>query len=155
MAGKKQESVSDFEILVPLESDLPGRLRKVSEATGLADCELLEKWLTQEESNLHTLRYYAEKQSRLKHDSPDVPGDVLEQPLEIQKQQAQEESEESPGSDSGQDYRQTLSQKIQDMREEGMTYAKIAAQFNEEGVATISGTGKWYPSTISQLLAAF
>jgi hypothetical protein len=143
MAVKKQE-----EIRIPMNSGLAARLQKVSEATGLSDCELLEKWLTQEESNLYALQRFVESQLRLKHDSTDTLSNVS------CPSQDQEESEEPIGSDPGQDYRQTLLQRIQDMREEGMTYSKIAAQFNEEGVATVSGTGKWYPSTISQLLSA-
>jgi hypothetical protein len=156
MAGKKQENASGFEIQVPRDSDLPVRLQRISEATGFSDHELLGKWLTQEESNLHALQHYVESHVRLPHDSPGPLNSVPQQPQKLSKKQpqTQEESEESTESDTGQDYRQTLLQRIQGMREKGMTYSKIASQFNEEGVATVSGTGKWYPSTISQLLSA-
>jgi hypothetical protein len=156
MAGKNREGVG-LEIIIPLDSDLPARLQKVSEATGLSDRELLEKWLTQEEGNLHALQHYVESQLRLKNDSSaplsGMPRRVQEPPQEQPRSQG--ESEESiTESDSEQGYRQALLQRIHDMREEGMTYSKIAAQFNEEGVVTVSGTGKWYPSSISQLLGA-
>jgi hypothetical protein len=39
------------------------------------------------------------------------------------------------------------------MKEQGMSSVKIAEQFNKEGVMTVSGTGKWYSSSVFQFLA--
>ena len=37
---------------------------------------------------------------------------------------------------------------------EGMTLNKIAKTFNEERVPTVSGAGKWYYSSVANLLNA-
>ena len=49
-------------------------------------------------------------------------------------------------------YRKTLIKRAQKLKKEGMTLKKIAETFNEEKVATMSGTGNWYPSSIANLL---
>jgi hypothetical protein len=155
MAGKKKEDITHegrFEMRIPLDSDSLNRLRKISEVTGLSDHELLRKWILQEECNLHALQHYFEGiQLKLQHDSSPQENRVpqqIQEPLQktLQTHGGSEESQES-------NYRQILLQRMQEMRSQGMTYSKIAAQFNEEGVATVSGAGKWYPSSISQFLA--
>ena len=55
--------------------------------------------------------------------------------------------------EKSEDYRQTLSQRIQNMRDEGTSFVKIADQLNQEGVPTVSGIGKWYASSVFQLFA--
>jgi hypothetical protein len=155
--GKKKEDIthtSDFEMRIPLGSDLAHRLRKISEMTGLSDHELLQKWIVQEESNLHVLQHYAEGiQLKLKHDLAGCLDGPPQRNQNDQQESLETNEELEEGSDQKQDYRQLLLQRIQDMRQQGITLSKIATQFNEEEVPTISGTGKWYSSSISQLLA--
>jgi hypothetical protein len=38
------------------------------------------------------------------------------------------------------------------LKKEGMTHNKIAETFNGEKIPTVSGTGKWYASSINNLL---
>ncbi|MDR1377661.1 MAG: recombinase family protein [Synergistaceae bacterium] len=141
--------MSDIEIRIPVGSVLLDKFRKISEATGFSDLELFQKWITQEESNLHVLRHYVDQLNEMPQrlqTRPQQKSSPVQENLETQ--------EESTKDDKKLDYRQFILQRIQSMRQEGMTFSKISAQFNEEGVVTISGVGKWYPSTISQLLAA-
>jgi hypothetical protein len=41
---------------------------------------------------------------------------------------------------------------VKNLKKEGMTLVKIAEIFNEENVQTVSGKGKWYSSSITNLL---
>jgi hypothetical protein len=45
-----------------------------------------------------------------------------------------------------------LKRNAKKLKKEGMSQQKIAETFNEEKVATVSGTGKWYSSSINTLL---
>jgi hypothetical protein len=154
MARKKKDDAageSGFEIRIPLESRLlADRLQKISKATGLSDQELLQKWVIQEESNLHALQHYVGEKLGQSNDQSGEPQRVQKPRKKTSQLQ---ETPESTGSDEAADYRQTLLQRIQRMRQQGMTINQIASQFNEEGVATVSGTGKWYYSSISHILA--
>jgi hypothetical protein len=147
MAKKKKEDVThagDTVMEIFLDNSLLDKLRKISEATGLSNQELFQKWITQEESVLHVLEYYVDQQNK-------VP-----RPVEKPQQKSSpvhEEPEESTESDQTQNYRKTLLEKILDLKKQGMPTTKIAAQFNEEGIATISGVGKWYPSSITHILS--
>jgi hypothetical protein len=147
MAKKKKEDVtraSDTVMEISLDSTLLDKLQKISEATGLSNQELFQKWITQEESVLHVLEYYVDQQNK------------APQPVEKPQRKSSpvhEELEESTESDKTQDYRKTLLQKILALKKQRMPLTKIAAQFNEEGIATISGSGKWYSSTISYILS--
>jgi intein-encoded DNA endonuclease-like protein len=51
------------------------------------------------------------------------------------------------------DYRKTLVKKTKKLKKEGMTLKQIAETFNDEKVLTLSGTGKWYASSINNLLS--
>jgi hypothetical protein len=150
MAKKKEENGAEIRNF--LDSDLSDKLQEISKTTGLSDQELFRKWIIQEESNLHALRHYVEGiRLRPVADEIDEIPQRLQRPEEEPSQDS-DEPEEFTESDEAQSYRRSLLQRIQDMRRQGMTYTKIASQLNKEGVATVSGTGKWYPSTISQML---
>jgi len=49
-------------------------------------------------------------------------------------------------------YRKALVKRARKLKKEDMTLKKIAETFNEEKVVTVSGTGKWYSSSIAILL---
>jgi hypothetical protein len=148
---KKKESPYEkgFEMKIPSGSDLPERMKRISDLTGLSDYELVQKWLIQEESALNASRYYVETiQSKLEQNITEQLRSVLYEFQKTAKPKAMKEMKaENPG-----DYRQMLLKRIQDMKDEGMSFVKIADQFNREGVSTVSGTGKWYPSSVFQLL---
>lgn len=147
MAKKQKEDVtraSDTVLKISLDSTLLDKLQKISEATGLSNQELFQKWITQEESILRVLEYYVGQQNK----APQPAGQPQRKPSPVH-----EELEESTESDKAQGYRETLLQKILALKKQGMPLTKIAAEFNEEGIATISGSGKWYCSTISYILS--
>lgn len=48
--------------------------------------------------------------------------------------------------------REVVLERIQAMRDDGMSMTAIAAQLNREGVPTLSGSGKWHHSVIKRLL---
>jgi len=133
-------------IEIPYESQVAKRLQSISEQTRLSDYELLLKWLDEEE-----------KAIPLRHQASDLSN--WQKGIEEQLRQISEllrgemmENENSEVDSPSKSYRQQLLEKIQDLRKQGLTYSKIATQFNAEKVATISGTGRWYPNTISQIL---
>lgn len=161
--GKQQDRDYDNAITigVPLDSDLPKRLQRVSEQTGLLDHELLQKWLTQEESAIHVLQNHGEKiRLTLKQDVADQLTGLMQQMRrtfeQVQSKKlagAREPVGELPGEDESGERRQALVARVADLRNQGMTLTKIADQFNAEKVPTLSGSGKWHPSTITMLLA--
>jgi hypothetical protein len=134
-------------------------MKKISELTGLPDYELLQKWLAQEESALNISRYYAETiQSRLKQDVAEqlrvLLGELQKtgKPEKPEAAKAAKTTKNEKKTEGPEEYRQTILQRARAMKDEGISFVKIAAQFNNEGVATVSGTGKWYPSSVFQLL---
>jgi hypothetical protein len=122
-------------IEIPYESQAAKRLQSISEQTRLSDYELLLKWLN--DRDLSNWQKGIEEQ--LRQISELLGGEMME-------------NKNSEVDSPSKSYRQQLLKKIQDLREQGLTYSKIAARFNAENVATISGTGRWYPNTISQIL---
>ena len=145
-----------FEIKIPSGSGLPERLERISGLTGLSDYELLQKWIVHEESVLNASRYYAETmQAKLQQNFTEQLRSVsyeLQKRGELQKTGKPKAAKEMKPEKS-EDYRQTLSQRIQNMRDEGTSFVKIADQLNQEGVPTVSGIGKWYASSVFQLFA--
>lgn len=49
-------------------------------------------------------------------------------------------------------HRESLQQRADILRAEGLSYTKIANRFNEEGVPTLSGRGRWHHAVIRRLL---
>jgi len=61
--------------------------------------------------------------------------------------------ESAPASSPDQDMgRQEILALIRGMRAQKMSFAKIAEQLEAQAIATLSGHGKWYPTTVSKLL---
>ena len=150
--GKKKGKPFEksFEIKIPSGSDLPERMERISGLTGLSDYELLQKWIVQEESVLNASRYYAETmQAKLQQNFTEQLRSVLHEFQKTGKPKAAKETKP----EKSEDYRQTLLERIQNMRDEGTSFVKIADQFNQEGVPTVSGIGKWYASSVFHLFA--
>ena len=51
-------------------------------------------------------------------------------------------------------YRKILIKRAKKLKKKGITLAKIAEIFNEENLQTVSGKGKWYSSSIINLLSS-
>jgi hypothetical protein len=128
----------------PESSDLPGRLQKISEQTGLSSHDLLQKWILQEESLIGLMRRgkaQTAEQAEIYHDTaPQQSSDVQE------REDAAEAGPDSPN------YRKMLIRKAEKLKKAGATLVKIADIFNEEKLPTVSGKGKWYSSSITVLL---
>ncbi|MDR1977255.1 MAG: recombinase family protein [Synergistaceae bacterium] len=143
----KQEN---FKIEIPSGSDLPERIKRVSTLTGLSNYELLRKWLAQEESTLNTSCYYAEMiQSQLQNMTEQLRDLLGKSPRSATGKTVIEKPMQKAALEDPEGHRRMLLEKMQSMKAAGMSLLKIAEQLNEEGVATISGTGKWYASTVS------
>ena len=146
MARKKavKQASEKITLEVPVGSDLPSRLGKISKQSGLSHTDLIQKWILQEEFLIGLAKYGKEyvaakaKKSRraARRQIPDF-----------------EEQEETVTVEHGSpNYRKMLAQRAKKLKKEGMTLKKIAETFNEGKVATVSGTGKWYTSSVSWLL---
>jgi hypothetical protein len=155
MKKKEKPSEESFKIKLPSGSDLPKRMERISDLTGLSNYELVQKWLVQEESLLNaSSRYYVETmQSKFQESFTEQLRSLLREFRKADKPAGKPETEKKTKPEKSKDYRQTLSQKIQKLRDEGMSFVKIAERFNQEGVSTLSGSGKWYASSVFQLLA--
>jgi hypothetical protein len=145
MAAKKnvksQIQPSVFE--VPIDSDLPSRIKNISKQTGLNTVDLFQKWVLQEESLIGLMQNNKSqtKAPTKTHIAPDT------QKIPVQKQEKPETIDfDSP------DYRKVLIKRANALKKEGMTLVKIAALFNEENLKTVTGKGKWYASSINNLL---
>ena len=137
---KKATSFAKF----PANSDLPARLQKISEQTGLPFNELLQKWILQEESLIGIIQ-------RGRGQAPESAGKRSASSRKTAV--ALEKSAELPPHSSP-EYRKMLLNKARQLKKNGMTLKKIADTFNEENVSTVSGSGKWYSSSIANLLSS-
>jgi hypothetical protein len=131
--GKKQEikETRKHEATVPLadlkiSAELCEQLKRTLEETGLTVDDLVEICLQQ--INLIV--------KRTKETTPSLP-----------------KPDETSKSDSDRlEYREVLVEKAEKLKNEGMSLVRIADIFNEEKLSTLSGNGKWYPSSIGMLL---
>ena len=149
MVARKKGTNNPEKIIPILEvhsgSDLPVRLEKISAQTGLSPHNLLQKWMLQEETLIGIMQSNKEAKPAQAETQPDV---------DPQKNtDDQRKSTEGIPSDPGSpNYRKMLIKRIQKLKKEGMTLKKIAETFNEEKVLTVSGAGKWYSSSIANLM---
>ena len=128
-----------------ISGELLFRIKKIVEETGLSPSALFLKWVLQEESLMGMMRQRSKP---------------VEKPLKTQPKASQQKSTTNQGkseeivpiASGNSEYRKTLAQKAQKLKKEGMSLKKIAEIFNEEKVATVSGTGKWFASSIANLL---
>jgi len=118
------------------DSDLPLRLEKISEQTGLSSFSLLQKWILQEESLIGVIQR-----------SKDLT------PKRAEAQPSVSKSAKAVQPSSGNlEYRKKLIKRAMLLKKGGMTLKEIAETFNDGKVPTVSGTGKWYASSINNLL---
>jgi hypothetical protein len=141
---KKRETAPRKTIKIEVPNELPDKMQNISEHMKLSYSDLLRKWIEQEESIIHAETYEDDLLRWRQH--------VEAQLLALQRQvfKLQKESADEGGDE--QEYRRSLLKKIQNLRDQGMTFVKISEQFNNEGIATVTGSGKWYPSSVSQFL---
>jgi hypothetical protein len=146
MALKKKEKSQNATITVevPIGSDLPSRIKKISEQTGLDTLNLFQKWVLQEESLIGLMRPSGSQAT----EQPSTPAVAVseEAPATRKLIETEEIDPDSP------DYRKILIKIVKKLKKEGMTLVKIADIFNNEKVQTVSGKGKWYSSSVINLL---
>jgi hypothetical protein len=131
---------------IPADSDLLPRIEKLSEQTGLAPLDLLHKWVLQEES---LIGFMQRSKNAAVAQTPNCPTAA---PQEFSGVRGQAEAEKiDPNSPN---YRKILVKRAKKLRRKGTTLAKIAEIFNEENFQTVSGKGKWYSSSIINLLSS-
>ena len=125
----------------PLISDeLLFRIMNIAGQTGVSPPDIILKWVLQEESWIGLIQ--------------NGQGQTTTQPVTavnntVQKEKAAKDEpldHKSPG------YRKELMKKAETLKKKGMAYKKIAETFNDEKTPTLSGTGKWYASSINNLL---
>ena len=149
MLALKKDAKSPVKMIPILEvqsdSELPAKLETISEQTGLSPLSLLQKWMLQEETLIGIIQRTKEPkaeqtETRSNAESPQNTDDQRKNPEAI------------PPDPSSPNYRKMLIKRVQKLKKEGMTLNKIAKTFNDEKVLTVSGTGKWYSSSIANLL---
>jgi hypothetical protein len=144
---KKTEDAPRIILLeVPADSDLPLKITKISDQTGLSPLDLFQKWVLQEESLIGLIQRSKTQATEQAETRPVIA------PQEVADLTKQEKTAEI--NSDGSNYRKTLVKRAKKLKKEGMTLVKIAEIFNEDNVPTVSGTGKWYSSSISNLLSS-
>ena len=136
MAVRKNIKPKIIKLELPFDSDLLLRMEKISEQTGLSSLSLLQKWILQEESLIGVIQRNKETAPKRAKARPDVS-------------KSSKAVQPGPGNP---EYRKTLVKRALKLKKEGMTLKKVAETFNDEKVPTVSGTGKWYSSSINNLL---
>jgi len=142
MALKKNvKDQSEKSLRRPMISDeLLFRIVQIAGQTNLSPPDLVLKWVLQEESLIGSIQsgiWQAIKQPKTAMDIP------------VQKEKG---AKDVSLSHKNQEYKKELVKKAEMLKKKGMTHKKIAEAFNDEKVPTVSGTGKWYASSINILL---
>jgi transposase-like protein len=138
---------------VPTASDLPSRIERISEQTGLSFLNIIQKWVLQEES-LIGLMQRGRNQTRVQTATEQIAvrkNTSLQEDSDVRKQMQEELLEVSFDSPN---YRKMLVKRAKKLRKGGMSSAKIAELFNEEKISTVTGKGKWYSSSVLWILSA-
>ena len=142
---KRKKQPQTIILDVPFDSDLALRIGKISEQTKLSLPDLVQKWVLQEESLIGLMRYGKEQMPA--QTDGEYPSTDQRQATDVQEED--ETAEDGPGSPN---YRKMLFKRAKKLRKEGITLRGIAETFNEEKLPTVSGTGKWYTSSITWLM---
>jgi hypothetical protein len=150
MARRKNSNPSDQTLVfqIPVGSDLPSRIRNILKQTGLDTADLFQKWVLQEESLIGLLRHGKVQEAE---GTKTFPVSQREVP-EVREREVQEEKEAAEIGPNDPKYRKMLLRRAKKLKKEGATFVKIAKIFNDENLSTVSGKGKWYPSSIINLL---
>jgi hypothetical protein len=144
----KNRTETIFPIEIPVSDDLTARLQKISKQTGLSPLNLFQKWILQEESLIGLMRQVQGGKERIA-ERKEIPAKISRQPIPGSQKRKEARQGESPDRPN---YRKTLVKRAAKLKKEGMTLVKIAEVFNAENVQTVSGKGKWYSSSIANLL---
>jgi len=130
----------------PLISDeLLFRIMTIAGQTGVSPPDIILKWVLQEEALIGFMKNNKEP---MKEHAETRPSIDPQKNTAVRKKRA----ETIPSDSGGPNYRKTLIKRAQKLKKDGMTLKKIAETFNEEKVLTVSETGKWYASSVSNLL---
>ena len=145
---RKKVDKDQPEVWKPLISDeLLFNIMQIVAETGLSPSELIQKWILQEKTILGFLRLKnepAEKQAKIQQQNSSHKSTPV----------SKERAAIALPDPSSPDYRKALVKMAKKLKEEGMTLKKIADTFNDEKIPTVSGTGKWYSTSINNLLSS-
>jgi hypothetical protein len=133
---------------LPDDSDLPSRIERISEQTGLDASNLFQKWVLQEESLIGLIQHSKGQRERTAK-KEETRSEVSRKRGPGARMQKETVENASP---NGPEYREMLAAKAIQLRQEGATLKKVAETFNEENLPTVSGVGKWYASSITWLI---
>ena len=126
----------------PLISDeLAFRIMNIAGQTGIAPPDIILKWVLQEETLIGLIQSG-------KGQTTTQPKTATDNPVPKEKgvKNASSLDHKSLG------YRKELVKRAKMLKKKGTTQNKIAEIFNDEKIPTVSGAGKWYSSSIANLL---
>ena len=158
-----------------IDDGLIERIQKLSERAGTPAHDLLQKWILQEEQQAGIIQrcgnlllnelmerinlgqkpsgprpfLYQISTPELSNasDTQDVDSRVPDS--RVEDFSAVDSKATAAAEPADPDYRIKLIRRIQKLKKEGIGAKKIAELFNSEGIRTVSGTGKWYASSIN------
>ena len=126
-------------------ADMLSRIKGITEQTGLSPTDLFLKWILQEESLIGLIQAGKDQTAKQPKTTTDIP---VQKTVTAKEKAAKGDSlaPKNPG------YRKELVKRVEKFKKQGMTLKKIADTFNDEKVSTMSGAGKWYASSINNLM---
>jgi hypothetical protein len=143
MAVKKNvKGIPETSLRKPLISDeLAFRIMNIAGQTGISPPDIILKWVLQEESwiGLNKISKGEAKQSKMAVDKT------------VQKSKNGKDVSSAHNKPIKFNALLTLKTAVA-LKKKGMSHKKIADSFNEKNIPTVSGTGKWYASSVSNLL---
>jgi hypothetical protein len=152
--ARKNSLVIEF----PANSNLPERLQSLVEKTGLDVCELLQKWVTQEENAFDTRwKGLTKYQKRTVEALEEYIRDLKQKDktsaapatASVKKAAPEKSKPAKKTAEPKQSKKEDVVKKIKALKAEGLAFKAIADRLNEEGIPTISGKGKWYGSSVA------
>jgi hypothetical protein len=164
----RKKSAPDIEqtltISLPASSDLPEKLRRLSEATGAEPHDLIAKWLDLEEKLFSVQRslqevIFSRWQLNVEAQAAELSKQFLQSDdTAFKKKIKPQKKPVSPKTKTRatapeDELRKTILEKVEALRAQGMTLQAITQNLNTERVPTLSGRGEWYTSTLSRFLS--
>jgi hypothetical protein len=146
--ARKKITKDQTKSAIQLDNEQSNRMEKISNQTGLSQDDLLQKWILQEESLIGLMQ---------KSNAP-TPKEAKEKAAKpsVSTRKASTAKEKSakaiPNAADSSAYRKTVIKKVERLKKIGMTLKEIANTFNEQKVVTMSGSGKWYASSVKNIL---
>ena len=123
-----------------ISAELLFRIMNIVGQTGISPPDLILKWVLQEESWIGLIQSG-------KGQTTTQSKTALNNPVQKEK-----DAKDVPLDHKSTGYRKELVKKAEMLKKKGMTHNKIAKSFNDEKIPTVSGTGKWYASSVNNLL---